>query len=107
MLCENVCLNGKSTIKTAEEYSVPLKTFEKWITSFNKDPHCFDDDKIKYDFHLVPSSFDDKIYDDMSTDELKKVLMKKDIELTCLKKGYAVKEGGLVPKEFVTFSKKI
>ena len=56
--------------------------------------------------HLVPSSFDDKIYDDMSTDELKKVLMKKDIELTCLKKGYAVKEGGLVPKEFVTFSKK-
>ena len=41
-LCENVCINGFSTIKTAQEYDVPLKTLENWITAFNKDNHCFD-----------------------------------------------------------------
>lgn len=35
-LCEDICINGKSTIKTAKEYGVPLKTLEKWITAFNK-----------------------------------------------------------------------
>ena len=28
LLCDEVCLHGKSTIKTAEKYDVPLKTFE-------------------------------------------------------------------------------
>lgn len=25
-LCEQICLNSNSTIKTAEEYNIPLKT---------------------------------------------------------------------------------
>ena len=32
----------KSTKKTAEKYNVPLKTFEKWITKYNKEPEYFD-----------------------------------------------------------------
>ena len=28
-LCEEICFNHASTIKTAEEYNVPLKTFRK------------------------------------------------------------------------------
>lgn len=28
-LCEAICINGNSTIKTAEEYNVPLKSLEK------------------------------------------------------------------------------
>ena len=43
-LCIDICINGKSTIKTAEEYNIPLKTLEKWITAFNKDNRCFDAD---------------------------------------------------------------
>lgn len=41
-ICTDICINGKPTIKTAEEYNIPLKTLEKWITAFNKDNHCFD-----------------------------------------------------------------
>lgn len=41
----NLIVNEKhSTIKTAEQFDVPLKTLEKWITAYNKDNHCFDAD---------------------------------------------------------------
>lgn len=109
-LCELICLNHASTIKTAEEYNVPLKTLEKWITAYNKNPHCFDS-KIEFvnDFKFINNSNDSNSnynYDDLSLDELKKQLMKKDIEIARLKKGYLVKEGGMEKKVFVTFSKK-
>lgn len=105
-LCTDICINGKSTIKTAEEYNVPLKTLENWITAFNKDNHCFDYVKESNDFKLVDSSSIALPYDDLSNEELKKQLMKKDIEIARLKKGYLVKEGGMEQKVFVTFSKK-
>ena len=41
-LCEDICINHASTLKTANEYNIPIKTLEKWITAFNKDNHCFD-----------------------------------------------------------------
>ncbi len=41
-LCEKICLNKVSTIKTANEYNIPIKTLEKWINAYNKDNHCFD-----------------------------------------------------------------
>ena len=102
-LCTDICLNGKSTIKTAEEYNVPLKTLEKWITTFNKDNHCFDPRIEESDFKTIDL---DSSYDDLSIDDLKKQLMKKDIEIARLKKGYLVKEGGMEEKVFVTLSKK-
>ena len=48
-LCEQICLNNASTIKTAEEYNIPLKTLEKWITSYNKDSKVFDSDYKSHD----------------------------------------------------------
>lgn len=101
-LCEMICLNHSSTIKTAEEYNIPLKTLEKWITAYNKDSHCFE---LVNDFSIINKS-DDSNYDDLDIDDLKKQLMKKDIEIARLKKGYFVKEGGMGEKVFVTFSKK-
>ena len=105
-LCENVCINGFSTIKTAQEYDVPLKTLENWITAFNKDNHCFDPiiETIN-DFKSINNP-DNSNYNDLSNDELKILIMKKDIEIDRLKKGYIVKEGGMGRKVFVTFSKK-
>ena len=39
----NLVVNEKhSTIKTAEQFNIPLKTLEKWITAYNKDKHVFD-----------------------------------------------------------------
>lgn len=105
-LCEEICFNHASTIKTAGEYNVPLKTLEKWITAFNKDNHCFDP-KIEFvnDFKIINEPVNSN-YDDLSLDDLKKQLMKKDIEIARLKKGYLVKEGGSEEKVFVTFYKK-
>lgn len=46
MTVELIKLQGHSTIKTAEEFNVPLKTLENWITAYNKDEHCFDENYI-------------------------------------------------------------
>ena len=83
-----------------------MKTVEKWITAFNKNNHCFDENEKDVDFKLIDSFKEDTSYDDMSVKDLKKSLMKKDIEIARLKKGYLVKGGGTVEKVFVTFSKK-
>ena len=38
----NLIVNEKhSTIKTAQQFEVPLKTIEKWITAYNKDHNVF------------------------------------------------------------------
>lgn len=44
MLVNLIVNENHSTIKTAEQFDVPLKTLEKWITAFNKDNKCFDAD---------------------------------------------------------------
>ena len=107
-LCEEICIDGKSTIKSAKAYSIPLKTLEKWITSYHKNPHCFDDDSSYFsnDFQLIDYPSKDPLYDDLSNEELKNMLMKKDIEIARLKKGYLVKGVGTENKVFVTLSKK-
>lgn len=39
----NLIVNEKhSTMKTAEQFDIPLKTLEKWITAYNKDNKVFD-----------------------------------------------------------------
>lgn len=105
-LCENICIKGNSTLKTAEQFNVPIKTLEKWITAFNKDNHCFDPIIETVDDFKLLNNPSNVSYDDLSSDELKKEIMKKDIEIARLKKGYTVKEGGMGRKVFVTFSKK-
>ena len=104
-MCTEVCISGKSTSKVAEEYSVPIKTFEKWITAFRKDQSCFDS-AAPNDFNFVDPINSSTPYDDLSTHQLKKQLMLKDIEIARLKKGYLVEGGGLENKVFVSFYKK-
>ncbi len=39
----NLIVNEKhSTLKTAEQFEIPIKTLEKWITAYNKDNHIYD-----------------------------------------------------------------
>jgi len=43
----NLIVNEKhSTIKTAKQFDIPLKTLEKWITAYNKDSHVFDENYL-------------------------------------------------------------
>lgn len=44
MIVNLICNEKHSTIKTAEQFDIPLKTVEKWITAYNKDNRVFDSD---------------------------------------------------------------
>lgn len=105
-VCEEICIEKQSTIKTAESYGIPLKTVEKWITSYNKNNHCFDSEEISHDFEFKKIPPKEDYYNDLSNEELKHQLIKKDIEIARLKKGYQVRGGGPLEKEFVILSKK-
>ena len=45
----NLIINEKhSTIKTAQQLDIPLKTLEKWITAYNKDHNVFNSDYLSH-----------------------------------------------------------
>ena len=46
MAVELVIIGKHSTIKTADDLNVPLKTFEKWIIAYNKNNKVYDFDYI-------------------------------------------------------------
>lgn len=72
-LCTGICIHGKSTIKTSQEFNIPLKTLQKWITSFNKDTLCFDSKfKAFNDFKVIDSPVDSDL-DNLSNENLKKL----------------------------------
>ncbi len=69
-IATKICIDRESTLQTANEYNIPLKTVEKWVTSFNKNPKCFDEfnppTEVKY-----TEVVSHVIYDDLTEDELK------------------------------------
>lgn len=46
MATELVILARESTLETAKKLNIPLKTFEKWITAYNKNNKVFDSDYV-------------------------------------------------------------
>ena len=102
-VCEAICEHHESTVEVAEHYNVPLKTVEKWVTAYNKEPECFNRKK-----DIIPTMaaarqkphHDKRMeralkkYGDMSNEELQLELMKRDVELARLKKGYVVRKSG-------------
>ena len=46
MAVELVIISKQSTSKTAKNLKVPPKTFEKWITAYNKNNKIFNSDYI-------------------------------------------------------------
>jgi transposase len=104
-MCIKVCIKKESTIKTASEYNVPIKTFENWITAFNKDSSVFDKEGNKH-YNVKLNTVDTDIdYSMLSREELESLLMKRDIEISRLKKGYSVKGRGQ-EKEYVIYKMK-
>lgn len=80
-MCVLVCEEKQSTVRTAERFTVPLKTFEKWITAYNKDSKVFD-----ANYKMSNNSFVSLDYSKMSNTELQFELMKRDVEIARLKK---------------------
>lgn len=49
MACELLDRYDNSPIRVARELSVPIKTYEKWVQSFKKNVHCFDEETVNYE----------------------------------------------------------
>lgn len=76
----NLIVNEKhSTIKTAEQFDVPLKTLEKWITAFNKNNKCFDAD------YKTQSQIIDDLKHEVATLKRDNDILKKTISLLAKK----------------------
>ncbi|HHT99139.1 MAG: hypothetical protein RBR50_04290 [Candidatus Izemoplasmatales bacterium] len=71
MICELILKQHQSTLRTAEEFNVPIKTLEKWITAYNKDNHVFDPDYLSPEQKIA---------------KLKRELKEKDQTIAILKK---------------------
>ena len=58
MAVELVCISKNSTLKTAKDLNVPIKTFEKWITAYNKDNNVFNEitEEMQSRFCIIPFS---------------------------------------------------
>lgn len=88
-VCRRICEERCSTIVTAEELKIPVKTVENWITAYNKDPHCYDrpDD---YCF-IKRREYADR-YNDLDNRELVIELKRRDTEIEFLRSVILAKE---------------
>lgn len=76
-----------------KEYDASRSCIEGWQTLYRRSAGIIREKKTE-----IPSG-----YEDLSKDELLEELMRKDIEIERLKKGYSVKGAG-AKKEYVTIS---
>lgn len=50
----NLIVNEKhSTLKTTNQFDIPIKTLEKWITAYNKDNNVFNQDYLTSDQQIA------------------------------------------------------
>ena len=93
-VCNMICDNGVSTTYIAKQYNIPLKTIENWVTAYNKNPNCYKEKPNCFKPVNKDKLVSKKQYDNMSKEELRLEIMRRDIELTRLKKGYMVRRSG-------------
>lgn len=84
-----ICVDKESTSKIAEEYGIPLKTVEKWVTSFNKDPECF---KVSDGYIFAQRSFYASRYDSMDREKLIKEIKRRDTQIQYLQSVISAKD---------------
>ena len=50
----NLVVNEKqSTLGTAKQFDIPIKTLEKWITAYNKDHNVFNEDYLSKEQQII------------------------------------------------------
>ena len=80
LMLVNLIVNEKhSTIQAAQQFDIPLKTLEKWITSYNKDRRVFDDD------YKTQAQIIDDLKRKVSSLEKDNLILKKTISLLAKK----------------------
>ncbi len=58
-IAKRIVEDKHSTSLTALEFDIPIKTLEKWITSYHKNPNCFSKDNIvnKKDLSILMKNY--------------------------------------------------
>ena len=74
MACELLAKYDNSPSKVATELSIPIKTYEKWIACFRKNPHYYDSKANNYEI-------ENKV--------LRKQIKEREETIEMLKKAYA------------------
>lgn len=99
-VCKEYLNSGITRKSISDKYSIPFETFKSWLKSYyssmkkeNKNSN------VKICNKMVKKSD----YDNMSLDQLKIELIKKDIEIERLKKKYTVNITPTGEKEYVIF----
>lgn len=72
--CELLEKFDNSPMRVATELSIPIKTYEKWIQLYRKNPYVFDEEKVNFEI-------ENKV--------LRKQLKEKEETIEMLKKVYA------------------
>lgn len=91
-------LNGEAMLKIASKYNMNRRVIYKWVHKYEKEGI----QGLKRKCGPVPGSKRDKYYKPKTEiEKLEQIILRKDIEIERLKKGYQVKGGG-DQKEFVT-----
>lgn len=104
-VCESIVVAECSIAETSKKFNIPETTIRDWLSKFKKDPYCFSRDYFEKQWFENKQLYNSGEYLEMDQKDLLKELMKKDIEIARLKKGYCVKGVG-AKKEFVTSFKR-
>lgn len=49
MACELLNKYDDSLVRVASELSIPIKTYEKWVCNFRRNPHFYDAGEVNYE----------------------------------------------------------
>lgn len=74
MACELLDKFDNSPKRVASELSIPVKTYEKWVHLYRKNPHYYDEEEINYEI-------ENKV--------LRKKIKEREETIEMLKKAYA------------------
>lgn len=74
MACELLSKFDNSPNRVASELSIPVKTYEKWVSVFRKNPHSFDEESYNYE---------------IENKALRKQIKEREETIEMLKKAYA------------------
>lgn len=81
-ICQKICIEKASTSHTAKDYGIPLKTVEKWVTAFNKNPNQF---TVEDNYHKNLMKERRNRYHKLNKQQLVMELKKRDTEIEYLK----------------------
>ena len=80
-ICVRICKNRESTSMVAKEMDIPLKTVEKWVTAYYKDPKVFE---VPEGYIFEKRRLNAHRYDSYTREQLIRELKRKDTKIVYL-----------------------